>query len=207
MSDLAEYTHLLNLYTWFNEASIQGLVTGTFNGNYGETELQNRATTANLQSIQQSLASPAFTYLFNKPNVAVSTIEAVDESDIIVSALRPGLGHAFINDSEGNAGDSAPLQQWKLQGWSWYNSTGLFVNNFEYNGEQWIGINVYNLEVVITVLVRSGTDNSVPPSDPSDPSEPSGPGSCHVDGIEFCDEEEDDCVPDVAICASFTEAN
>jgi len=207
MSDLAEYTHLLNLYTWFNEASIQGLVTGTFNGNYGEIELGNRTSTANLQSVQTTLASSAFTYLFNKPNVAVSTIEAVPQSDIIVSALRPGIGHTFINDSDGNVTESNPLQQWKAQGWSWYNNTGLFVNNFEYSNEQWIGINVYNLEVVITILIRSGTDNSVPPSDPSDPSDPSGVGSCRVEGIEFCDEEDDDCLPDLAVCAGFKEAN
>lgn len=210
MSDLSEYTHLLNLYTWFNEASIQGLISGDFNGNYGEAELQNRVQSVNLAGVRTSLASPAFTYLFNKPNVALPNIEAVSETDIQVAALRPGLEKTFLSDADGNGAETPELVAWKQQGWQTDSNTGLYVNNFQVDNqgliEDWIGMAVYNLEVVIVVLVKSGTDNSVPPSDPSNPSEPSGFGSCQVEGLEFCDEEEDDCVPDVNVCANFTES-
>lgn len=211
MSDLTEYTHLLNLYTWFNEASIQGLLSGDFNGNYGEAELQSRVATVNLQTIRTKLASPSLAYLFNKPLVGVSAVEPVPVGDIQVAALRPGIGKVQLNDDQGSgAVETLEMTAWKLQGWQSDSITGLYYNNFQVDNqglvEDWIGIAVYCLEVVLVVLVKTGRDNSVPPNDPSNPSEPSGPGSCQVDGIEFCDEEEDDCLPDPQVCANFTDA-
>jgi hypothetical protein len=209
MSDLTEYTHLLNLYTWFNEASIQGLLTGEFNGNYGEVELQNRATQAKLQDVADALANVDLSYLFNKPSVGLATAEPVPVADIQVAAMRPGIGKPQIeNNTGGGATETTEMEAWKNQGWQNTSNTGLYYNNFQTTeGEDWIGITVTCLEVVLVVLVKSGRDDSSDPSDPSDPSEPTGPGSCHVEGIEFCDEEEDDCIPDPNICANFTEAH
>ena len=209
MSDLTEYTHLLNLYTWFNEASIQGLLTGEFNGNYGEAELLSRATQTKLQDVADALANVDLSYLFNKPSVGLATAEPVPVADIQVSAHRPGIGKVQIeNSAGGGAVESAEVTAWKLQGWQDTSSTGLYYNNFQdAQGEDYIGISVTCLEVVLVVIVKSGVDDSADPSDPSDPSEPTGPGSCHVEGIEFCDEEEDDCIPDPDVCANFTEAN
>ena len=209
MSDLTEYTHLLNLYTWFNEASIQGLLTGEFNGNYGEVELQSRTTDTKLQDVANALANADLSYLFNKPNVGLANVEAVPVGDIQVSAHRPGIGKDQIENNNGDgAAETAEVIAWKNQGWQDSSSTGLYYNNFQtLQGEDWIGIAVTCLEVVLVVLVKSGRDNSADPSDPSDPSEPTGPGSCRVEGIEFCDEEEDDCIPDPNICANFMEAN
>lgn len=209
MSDLTEYTHLLNLYTWFNEASIQGLLTGEFNGNYGEAELLNRATQAKLQDVADALANVDLSYLFNKPNVGLANAEPVPVGDIQVAALRPGILKTQIeNNDGGGAAETAEMIRWKLQGWQDTSNTGLYYNNFQTSqSEDWIGIAVTCLEVVLVVLIKSGRDDSADPSDPSDPSEPTGPGSCHVEGIEFCDEEEDDCIPDPNVCANFTEAN
>lgn len=210
MSDLTEYTHLLNLYTWFNEASIQGLLTGEFNGNYGEAELLNRATSAKLQEIADALANADLSYLFNKHSVGLATAEPVPVGDIQVAAHRPGIGKVHIANNAGT-GESPEVTAWKLQGWQDTSSTGLYYNNFQYDNqgviEDYIGIVVTCLEVVLVVLIKSGRDDSATPSDPSDPSEPTGPGSCHVEGIEFCDEEDDDCEPEPDICANFKEAN
>ena len=207
MSDLTEYTHLLNLYTWFNEASIQGLLTGEFNGNYGEAELLNRATSAKLQDVADALANVDLSYLFNKPSVGLATAEPVPVGDIQVAAHRPGIGKVHIANNAGT-GETAEVTAWKEQGWQDTSSTGLYYNNFQdAQGEDYIGIAVTCLEVVLVVIIKSGVDDSADPSDPSDPSEPTGPGSCHVEGIEFCDEEEDDCIPDPDVCANFTEAN
>lgn len=207
MSDLTEYTHLLNLYTWFNEASIQGLLTGEFNGNYGEAELLSRATSAKLQDVADALANVDLSYLFNKPSVGLATAEPVPVGDIQVAAHRPGIGKVHIANNAGT-GESAEVTKWKEQGWQDTSSTGLYYNNFQDDdGIDYIGIAVTCLEVVLIVLIKSGRDDSAEPSDPSDPSEPTGPGSCHVEGIEFCDEEEDDCIPDPDVCANFTEAH
>jgi hypothetical protein len=214
MSDLTEYTHLLNLYTWFNEASIQGLLTGEFNGNYGEAELLTRATSVKLQEVADALANVDLSYLFNKPNVGLANVEPVPVADIQVAVMRPGIGKVQIqNNSGGGSLQTSAMNAWKNQGWQNDSNTGLYYNNFQVlpevglGAEDWIGIAVTCLEVVLVVLVKSGRDDSSDPSDPSDPSEPVGPGTCHVEGIEFCDEEEDDCIPDPNICANFTEAH
>jgi hypothetical protein len=187
MSDLTEYTHLLNLYTWFNEASIQGLLTGEFNGNYGEAELLSRATSAKLQDVADALANVDLSYLFNKPSVGLATAEPVPVTDIQVSAHRPGIGKIQIeNSAGGGAVESPEVTAWKLQGWQDTSSTGLYYNNFQdAQGEDYIGIAVTCLEVVLVVIIKSGVDDSADPSDPSDPSEPTGPD----------------------VCANFTEAN
>lgn len=210
--DYSEYSHLLNLKTWFNEADIQSLVSTGFNGNIDNATILAKSSTANLQTLRNTLHGGvlgSFEYLFNQPDITVSDIEVVPESDIYVATTYPGVGKTFINDSDGGV-SLALFQSWKDQGWLDEKNTGMFVNNFDHNGEQYIGMAITLLRMVVVVLVKSGKTNAVDPEPNPGPGpgpDPSG-GSCQVAGIEFCDEEEDDdCEPQPVPCGNFEPAH
>lgn len=216
---LADYTHLLNYITWFNEASIQSKLNNDFGSNLTSSEVLARTTPVNLELLRDELVA-TFKYMFNKPDVTSSTIEKVDVSDVTVAAVWGGVSKDLIDDfgtKHITAGGEATFNAWKQRAWNNEHETGLFANTFTYAAFQGaeevphIGIAVSMSDVVIVIIIQTSKDNSVVPRRPSNPSDPSEERGVCTDGldIDVCDEEEDDdCEPIEVLCDSnFQPAN
>lgn len=199
---LADYTHLLNYITWFNEASIQSKLNNDFGSNLTSSEVLARTTPDKLEDLRDELVA-TFKYMFNKPDVTSSTVKKVDADDVTVAAVWGGVSKDLINVN--TSGSVSEFDTWKQRAWNNEHETGLFANTFtftEFEGAEevpHIGIAVSMLDVVIVIIIQTSVDNSVPPRPrPSNPSDPSDDrGNC-TDGldIDICDEEEDDdCEP------------
>ena len=203
---LADYTHLLNYITWFNEASIQSKLNNDFGSNLTSAEVLAKTTPDKLETLRDELVA-TFKYMFNKPDVTSSTIEKVDADDVTVAAVWGGVAKDLIHV---NTSGSVPVfDTWKQRAWNNEHETGLFANTFtftEFEGAEevpHIGIAVSMLDVVIVIVIQTSEDNSVPPRRPSNPSDPSDERGTCTDGldIEVCDEEEDDdCDPIEILC-------
>lgn len=215
---LADYTHLLNYITWFNEASIQSKLNNDFGGNLTSTEVITKTLPIELDIIRKELVS-TFKYMFNKPDVSSSTVEKVDENDVTIAAVWGGVSKDLIESSGSShiIGSESTFNIWRQRAWNNIHETGLFTNSFTYTellgGEShYIGFAVSMSDVVIVVIVKTEEDNSVAPRRSVNPSDPSDDRGVCTDGldIEVCDEEEDDddCDPIEVLCDSnFQPAN
>jgi len=214
---LADYTHLLNYITWFNESSIQSKLNNDFGGNLTSTAVIERTLPIKLDIIRKELVA-TYRYMFNKPDVSSSTVEKVDESDVTIAAVWSGVSKDLIEfgGTSHIIGSESTFNIWKQRAWNNVHETGLFTNSFTYTallgGEShYIGFAVSMSDVVIVVIIKTEEDNSVPPRRSVNPSDPSDNRGVCTDGldIEVCDEEEDDdCEPFEVLCESnFQPAN
>lgn len=213
---LEDYTHLLNLITWFNEASIQSKLNADFNGNKGTADVELITTPSALESLRDHLVATR-DYLFNKPDVNSSSTLKVPASDVTVAATWAGEGKNLIHVNS-NGGSVGAFNEWKEKAWNNVHETGLYSNTFTFaegEGEEevaHIGIAVSMLDVVIVIIIRTSEDNSRKPRRPipsgSDPSDDRGVCTDGLD-IDVCDDEEDDddCVVEALCDTNFQPAN
>lgn len=217
---LADYTHLLNYITWFNEASIQSKLNSRFGSNLTSAEVLSRTSPSELELLREDLVK-TFLYMFNKPDVNSSSVQKVDADDVTVAAVWSGVSKDLIEgvDGEHIAGSTDVFNAWKQRAWNNEHETGLYCNSFTFTVFEGaeevphIGIAVSMLDVVIVIIIQTEKDNSKDPKRPShDPSDPSEERGICTDGldIEVCDEEDDDddCEPISHECDSnFLPAN
>ena len=210
---LEDYTHLLNLITWFNEASIQSKLNNEFNGNKGTVEVEAITAPALLDVLRAHLVATGNDF-FNKPDVNSSSTSLLPASDVTIAATWAGVGKNLISSILGDhvVGSVAAFDEWKEKAWNNEHETGLFHNTFKFEGEDHIGISVSMLDVVIVIIIKTSEDNSKKPKRPhpsgSDSSD--GRGTC-TDGLDIavCDDEEedDDCVVEALCDTNFQPAN
>ena len=92
---LADYTHLLNYITWFNEATIQSKLNLDFGSNLTSSEVEDRCTVAKLELLRDELVA-TFDYMFNKPDVTSPDVELVHPDHVSVSATWGGVTKDLI---------------------------------------------------------------------------------------------------------------
>ena len=209
---LEDYTHLLNLITWFNEASIQSKLNERFNGNKGTDDVEVITGPTLLEILRTELVLTR-DYLFNKPDVNSSSTFLVPESNVTVAATWTGIGKNLINTGVNHiAGNVLVFNEWKEKAWNNEHETGLYHNTFKFEDEDHIGIVVSMLDVVIVLIIKTSKDNSKNPKRPhpsgSDPSDERGVCTDGLD-ISICDDEEedDDCVVEALCDTNFQPAN
>ena len=210
---LEDYTHLLNLITWFDEASIQSKLNNDFNGNKGTADVEAITEPALLDVLRAHLVATR-NYLFNKPDVTSSSTFLVPSGDVTIAATWAGVGKNLISSGAGDhiVGSKLVFEEWKEKAWNNEHETGLFHNTFKYLDEDHIGIAVSMLDVVIVIIIKTSEDNSKKPRrpNPSGSDSSDGRGVC-TDGLDIaiCDDEEedDDCVVEALCDTNFQPAN
>ena len=210
---LEDYTHLLNLINWFNEASIQSKLNEKFNGNKGTLDVEAITEPTLLEDLRTELVLSR-DYLFNKPDVTSSSTFLVPESDVTIAATWAGVGKNLITSTVDHiVGSKLVFEEWKEKAWNNEHETGLYHNTFTFEDDDHIGIAVSLLDVVIVLIIKTTEDNSKKPKRPhpssSDPSDERGVCTDGLD-ISICDddeEEDDDCVVEALCDTNFQPAN
>lgn len=215
-----DYTNLLNLTTWFNEATIQSRLSKIYGGNIGSIDIFEKTTTPILEELRTEL-SLNYEYFFNKPDVNSGSIYPIKRDDLIITAVWPGIQKEKINivgtDSKLGFSSLEIFNLWKIRGWKTQESNGIYYNSFrvhegpgdDLSESPYIGISVSMSNIIIVLLIKTCEDNSVEPGFYPTPIPPPPP-SC-TDGLDISiyDEEEelDDCGINLICETNYRPAN